>query len=76
MHAKEKISYMYSMRDTGDDAFGTTHNSVKHKKGRSLLRVKKMTLKFSFKKYLLNPKLNITFTPNMSTGCGNTSIRV
>ena len=22
MHAKEKISYMYSMRDTGDDTFG------------------------------------------------------
>ena len=22
MHAKEKISYMYSMRDNGDDAFG------------------------------------------------------
>ena len=31
-------------------------------------------LKFSFKKYFLNPKLNITFIPNMPTGCGNTSI--
>ena len=50
------------------------HNSVTHKKGRSLLRVKKMTLKFSFKKYFLNPKLNIIFIPSTSTGCGNASI--
>ena len=48
-------------------------NKVTHQIERSSLRAK-MTLKISFKEYYLNPKLNITFIPNVSTGCTNSSI--
>ena len=33
-----------------------------------------MTLKINFKEYCVNPRLIITFIPNVSTGCSNSSI--
>ena len=48
-------------------------NKVTYQIERSSHRAK-MTLKISFKEYYLNPKLNITFIPKVSTGCSNSSI--